>query len=479
MLFDFSYNPGTSQEQITAFEMAGEIWSSFLTDNVTVNIHVEMTKDLPTNVIGGALPAIEADYKYRDFRKNLEDDRTSWDDYFANDNLLGKDKFSAAIKGNGKDDLVKDISVISMTSANAKALDIVANNNYLDGYILMSDRTNSSIKWNYDVFDNSVPTNTIDFLSVAVHEIGHVLGFVSGVDDPGFLTAVVDSKNTGKKIDGKKLKYTTVLDMYRYSSSSASNGMTDLSLNGENKYFSIDGGWTGIANFATGKEKSLGADGEQASHWKHQSNPVGIMDPILDPGQRRQISNIDRRAMDVIGWDVRNPGQLNWQTLYNRAVNGAKTAWVANRDSDVQAMVDRSQVYEWGSGQRRWQKSFWQHILDQEIGLSDTDSQAKYVFVPQSNLAESYTSDWSSRNDIFDDISDKKESENNLESDRPQETVKKADANEDRIVIVSYDRDNLFKNSGDRDSLFIDNLKQTFSKEDALLNLLGVWVADN
>ncbi len=71
MLFEFSYAPGTTQEQILGFEMAGQIWSSYLTDNVTVNIHVEISNQLPTNVLGGALPGIQAKYKFDEFLKNL------------------------------------------------------------------------------------------------------------------------------------------------------------------------------------------------------------------------------------------------------------------------------------------------------------------------------------------------------------------------------------------------------------------------
>jgi hypothetical protein len=469
MEFNFSYAPGISQQQIIGFEMAGEIWSSYLTDNVTVNIHVEMTNQLEANVIGGALPGIEANYTYKDFRKNLENDRKSWDDYFSNDNLLGKDKFSAVIKGNGKDGLVKDMSVISMTRANAKALDIVSSDNYLDGYILMSDRTNSSVKWNYDVVGNIVPTNTLDFLSVAVHEIGHILGFVSGIDDPGFLTAVVDSKNTGKKIDGKKLKYTTVLDMFRYSTSSASSGMIDLSINGENKYFSIDSGYTNVANFATGKETSLGADGEQASHWKHQDNAIGIMDPILNSGQRRQIGAIDRRAMDVIGWDVNNLNR-SWQTMYNNALNGTKTAWIANRDSDVQNMVDRSQVYEWGTstgtgtGTRKWQKSFWQHIVDQKTDLADNNSNSTTSMV-KTYLVDTNSMEWmDSQESIADNIDD---SQSDLQASDESSQVSDNSNLENFLSQVRGDKDLWFLNN-----VLLTQSDRVFTKEDPLLKII-------
>jgi hypothetical protein len=455
MLFDFSYAPGTTQEQILGFEMAGQIWSSYFTDNVTVNIHVEMSNQLPTNVIGGALTGIEANYKYGDFLKDINNDITSSDDYTASTNIQDhKGKFGVQLTGVNKDNLIKDVAIISMTRANAKALNIVdSQSSYLDGYILMSDRTNSSIQWNYDISGSTVPSNTLDFLSVAVHEIGHILGFVSGVDDPGWLTAVVDNQNNGTKIDGKKLKYTTVLDMFRYSSSSAAQGRIDLSINGDNKYFSIDGGYTNLANFATGKETSLGADGEQASHWKHQDNPIGIMDPILNAGQRRQISNLDKKAMDVMGWDLNYSGQSNWQALYNKAATEAQTARIANRDSDVQAMVEQSQVYEWGTSGRRWQKGFWQHILDQEMDSSATTSETKPILTSPVGLRlevlgqENRAIEWSNYDNLIEEdiVND---------DSTPNNDASQSDVNEYAQNVQS---DLIWTLNSDRDLLLLDD----------------------
>ncbi|MCM8595266.1 NF038122 family metalloprotease [Accumulibacter sp.] len=66
------------------------------------------------------------------------------------------------------------------------------------------------------------------------------------------------------------------------------------------KYFSIDGGITRIARFATGVHSG---DGRQASHWKDDFG-IGIMDPTESPGESLVISPTDIRALDVIGWDL-------------------------------------------------------------------------------------------------------------------------------------------------------------------------------
>lgn len=60
--FNFTYegdesgNTKVSQQQMIAFEIAGKIWSQYLRDDITLNIHIDVTDDLPHNVIGGAMP---------------------------------------------------------------------------------------------------------------------------------------------------------------------------------------------------------------------------------------------------------------------------------------------------------------------------------------------------------------------------------------------------------------------------------------
>ncbi|RUT02871.1 hypothetical protein DSM106972_057910 [Dulcicalothrix desertica PCC 7102] len=371
LTFNFNYAQGTTLEQMVGFEMAGGIWSSHLSDNASVNIYVEMTNDLPTNVIGGALPGIAANQTYTNWRNNLQADITSADDTSIFNNLQDEvDKFTAYIDGFKVDNNEE----LNMTRANAKALGMLnGNNNALDGYILMSNLSSLPVSWNYDFLNNTVPNNKLDFLSVGVHEVGHILGFVSGIDRPGWLSQKTQYNQNNiddfySSLTGT-LNNVTPLDMFRYSQQSVAAGgvsenWLDLSIGG-NPYFSVDGGQTSLAYFATGENTSLGGDGEQASHWKQESNVLGIMDPLLNVGQRRSITTIDRRAMDAIGWDL-GQGNINYTTLHGQAKErlaqriGKTVAWLdanpiaaaqllsQNRDQDVATMIDQSQIYEWG-----------------------------------------------------------------------------------------------------------------------------------
>ncbi|MGB5633356.1 MAG: NF038122 family metalloprotease, partial [Waterburya sp.] len=158
--FNFTYAPGITEEQILGFELAGEFWSQHLTDDISINLFVEMADYLPENVIGGALPAIETNVKYEDYRSNLEQDITSNIDSLVNSNQQDEtDKFTAYFTSQYEDDgyKVDNNEYIKMTRANAKALDLVsAQDNELDGYIVMRDLNGvedgnlNNIRWNYD-----------------------------------------------------------------------------------------------------------------------------------------------------------------------------------------------------------------------------------------------------------------------------------------------------------------------------------------
>ncbi|WP_424100607.1 NF038122 family metalloprotease [Moorena producens] len=325
--FDFSYQPGTSLEQMLGFEMAGQIWSYYLTDDITVKIHVEMTDSLPSNILGGALPGLQKNKNYGTFLQKLESDITSKDDEIAhnklqddkddNDNIHYQAMFES---GNGWNN-----TNIALTNANAKAIKYHSNNSLIDGYIVMNDTFN----WSYDYQRNApTPLDAVDFLSVGIHEIGHILGFVSGVD-----STILADYDASDEMNLERLMRTTALDMYRYSELSEDEKKLELGY-GANAYFSIDEGNKALAYFSEGKDLNMGdgGDGYQASHWDGHGNDLGIMKPALGWGERADISPLDLRAFDVIGWDLNpvvfgsddHPSASNMTLNLNNLLNNAK-----------------------------------------------------------------------------------------------------------------------------------------------------------
>ncbi|MFK8182313.1 MAG: NF038122 family metalloprotease [Phormidesmis sp.] len=405
--FNFTYAQDTSLEEIIGFETAAGIWSSYLTDDVTVNLHVGVSNNLPDKVVGGALPGMQAFQSYEGFYNSLHADRTSADDYTATQNLQthrysdGHLRYEAIFE-QGNTWYNKNIA---LTNANAKALGLLnKNSNTLDGSILLSDLDNTSHSWNYDFNrDGSASDSSLDFLSVALHEIGHTLGFVSGIDAAD---KAESQASYSENID--RLMNTTALDMFRYSDYSNNNNKLELAA-GENSYFSIDGGDTKIADFSRGKKDfGLGSDGFQGSHWKDRANnPLGIMGPTIRGGERRNILELDLRALDVIGWDVNKNAYINlnnieaeakqrvaqkiadkhgWGTGYgswidhyiNNGQNESAAAWLtSDLTAELDQMIRDSQLYEIGYGQ------LFQEVFMENAYHSTLDDSPAPVSVPE------------------------------------------------------------------------------------------------
>ena len=344
--FNFTYQPGTSIEQIAATELAGSIWSSYLTNDVVVNLHIGMTDNLSSGRLGGATPGIKKT-NYDKYIEGLRKDGTA-DTSLMSTSARGSNQYSV-ITQDGR--VKNNYYELNLTTANNKALgnDISAYDSNLDGFIQLDNSTN----WSYGYASIGNSNNQYDFTSVVLHEIGHTLGFISGVDRLS------------------TLDLPTGLDMFRYSEESAANGAIDLRA-GETTYFSTDGGQsafeveeggtTKTALFATGENVSLGGDGDQASHWKGEGSEsaLGIMSARVDTGEVRQISSFDLTAMDYIGWEVDHNAEVDLASLLSASNQKANQVWssyqqgrpsaIKNRSSDVDKMLETSGIYDLGYG---------------------------------------------------------------------------------------------------------------------------------
>ncbi len=340
--FNFSFADGATDEQILGFELAGEIWSQYLGDtfngeDLDINIHVEIADDLlPETIIGGAFPTIKTDITYGEIYNALVNDLTSTTDLIVVDSLLDASSVDILVGG----EVIDHNYQMQATSANLKALGLIdGNNQELDGYIVMNSLANAPVSWNYD-FLNAPQAGTLDFLSTALHEIGHTIGFISGIDtseteDNSFIRRVLDyfGSNTASVTE------TTVMDLFRYSVESAAQEITDLTL-GTAAYFSLDGTATELA-LSTGEDY-------QGSHWIDgtEEDGLGIMNPTLGLGERWSISNNDLLVMEAIGWDINYTTELDLQALSNDAQSQLQTAWIEDRISDVDAILN-TEAYNW------------------------------------------------------------------------------------------------------------------------------------
>ena len=432
--FNFTYAPGTTLEQMLGFEVAANVWSSFLVDDVEVNLFVEVVDwdQLPPFVVGGSLPGVQT-YDYKQFQTALHNDRTSNNDWAAYANLNRADssnnRYSAYLENTYQEN-----DELSLTSANAKALGLsLTNANAIDSYIVMSDLSGLLLPdWDYNTRRDSSPHwYSLDYTSVAIHEIGHALGFISGID-----SALVADVQASVQQNLDRLNRTSALDMFRYSTKTEDEENLHLAV-GIDSYFSLDGGETPLAHFSTGtQDLGLGFDGFQGSHWKQQSNELGIMDPLISLGERREVQALDLKAFDIMGWDLRSDLRdgissselnLNWFDLTSQAEQrlanslgisvadlwanstasaNSLTSWIDSDndgvDDRVEQMLVDSEVYNWctsncgsssggsgGSGGGSgggWQTGLWQEFRWQTLPSEAIQANAQSVPEPTSTM---------------------------------------------------------------------------------------------
>lgn len=176
-----------------------------------------------------------------------------------------------------------------------------ANVDKVDGSIAF----NSDAAFDYDPTDGTT-AGSYDFLTIAIHELGHALGFSSGLDT---LDAGSAPKGESGGTDWNDSSLYTALDMFRYSNDpndvvAGEGAVLDLSV-GTETYFSVDGGKTAVADnrFATGVHNG---DGDEASHWQDTEGctEIGLMSPTACSGSADVVAAVDLAAMDAIGWNL-------------------------------------------------------------------------------------------------------------------------------------------------------------------------------
>lgn len=283
--------PGMDANALAGFQMAADYWEANLSDSVQVYIDIGF-ESLSPGVLGQA-GSQQVVVTASSYFTALAADSTTANDALAVGNLptLSSGFLSFQTQTNTEggslavsldNDNTANNYYLALNTANAKAVGLYSGT-AADASITFS----SLFSWDFDSSDG-VGAGLQDFVGVAIHEMGHALGFTSGVDTVDFAV--------GDTLDLEGYAVFNSLDMFRYGSAGALN----LAVGGT-PYFSLDGGATNLGYFSTGYDNG---DGHQASHWKDNLG-LGIMDPTANPaGQVNTPSELDITAIDVIGWNA-------------------------------------------------------------------------------------------------------------------------------------------------------------------------------
>ncbi|MEM7478275.1 MAG: NF038122 family metalloprotease [Planctomycetota bacterium] len=297
-------------DALAAARRAADQWESHIFDPITVSIEIDLGTTDP-GVLGFAVP-VEVELPYSEVRAALQADGLREADDSLLQRLPSADSIEFALP-----DGTEFSGDVSIAKANAKAIGLRGDElddllGVADGGIVMGQ----SVAFDYEN-SNGVESGLVDFETVVAHEIGHVLGFASSVDR--FTTGTPPSTISP-----------TPLDLFRFRSlAGPDNPRTPAAFEAIRRElrpstpavidFVLQDGWE-LPSQQYPVELGEPANvvptnpfGYQASHWQDADvlgQTIGILVPTIPQQRVVPISNVDLRAMDLIGYNILRPDEI-------------------------------------------------------------------------------------------------------------------------------------------------------------------------
>ena len=289
-----------NQAAKNAFIVAANRWEALISTPVTVVLDVDFGTTFfgtpyPSADIIGATGTAEDTQLYSEVRDRLlANSPTAAESQLYNALPVGS--VPTELSGNAFKSLT-----VRLSQANERALGFVSDIADPNAIPLGGGDAgigfNSAFAFDFDPSDG-IDSNKIDFDSVATHEIGHALGFISESGGPVYAP-------------------TAIWDVFRFRPGAASIGTLGtapriMSAGGTQVYFNGQTNTFGTQelSLSTGGPDGTAGDGNQSSHWKDDDitfQYIGIMDPTIDFGERNPITANDVKTIDSFGYSTGSP----------------------------------------------------------------------------------------------------------------------------------------------------------------------------
>jgi hypothetical protein len=311
LTFNFTNGGSVPADYMAAAVAAGNLWSGYFTDPITINVQINYSSTLESAVANSSVSSLNIGYA--SVRTSLRNDAITPDDissssalqngssaiFLINRATVGGLRMDTGTAGTAADQNNVELRV---PNAVQKAIGLLAGSNgALDGQIDL----NSTRSYDADRSDG-IATLSYDLIGVIAHELGHVLGFQSTAELLS-VAGIATQESAAKP---------QVADLFRFSQESAgvvgtfsvsgaATGVFDISADTRPKYFSVNGGTSSVAEFARGSSTTISGfgNGQQANHWLNSATPIGLMDPTIGLGELLSFTSTDLRFFDVIGFN--------------------------------------------------------------------------------------------------------------------------------------------------------------------------------
>lgn len=276
LTIDFDIDPSVPPQAEAALDRVAAYFRQQFDDDITVTVNIQFDGSLP----GGVLGATSTSFTNTTWNASRNGLRNGMDESDRiQDHLPAGSTIPVRYNGNS-----------AFITAETRVFWTIANYKSTIGFIggdAGSLRFNDNINWDYDP-DNGV--SGYSFVDVVIHEVGHAMGFGSGVDFRDHDIEALDIfrfQRTDGAFDYNPDSYAEFATTPRLCDKNLPNN--DV-----------------VSDIISSQYKMEDGIPYQASHFYDKSPPIGIMDPVLGLGQTfapKFLTPADKRMFDAIGWD--------------------------------------------------------------------------------------------------------------------------------------------------------------------------------